>query len=220
MGFNIGGIFKSIVKTVAPAVISAIQGPATSLLKGVVGDLFTKGASALSNVAGNLPGPFGKLAQNLIGSALPKLTEMAQGGIEKLIQKLADAATSRFAPGVGNVTLPSTAAPERATQLATNNPSASTSSSAATSAPAANPTTSTSSNAATSGASVAGTGSDVPPAPLKGDDAKSIEKQNQFNADMQDYQARLSAMNRYWEMMSNVYKTHDQTARALLGNLR
>jgi hypothetical protein len=214
MGLNIGGIFKSVVKNVLPSVIQAVAPAATSLLKGITGDLFTKGAGFLGKLASNLPGPFAGLAQKLLGSALPKLQEMAGGAIEKLIGKLATSITERFAPGAGNLTLPG--ADVRAPTMAANDPIAASNTGAAQGAPS--PVAASNTGAATPNPGPAG--SDLPPAPLTGKDAEDIGKQNEFNAKMQSYQARLSAMNRYWEMMSNIYKTHDQTARAIGANFR
>jgi hypothetical protein len=215
MGFinlsSVGNVFKNVISQVAPAAIKAIAGPATKLLSGVVGDLFTKGGAALGQIAAALPNPISGLAGKLLGAVLPKLKQMASagiGGIESLIQKLASSITERFAPGAGNVTLPSTQAPDRASQLQNNNP-------VSTNQGAATGTT-----AGVDSSNPAPSGSDLPPAPLTGKDAEDIGKQNDFNAKMQSYQARLSAMNRYWEMMSNIYKAHDSTARALVGNLR
>ncbi|MFZ5441649.1 MAG: hypothetical protein ACOZQL_16730 [Myxococcota bacterium] len=220
---SIGNAFKTALPKIASSVIKAVAPQATKLLQGIVKDGFQLGGAALQKLAGRLPGPFAGLAQKLLGAALPKLQNLAMGGVEKLIQKLTESITSRFAPGAGNVSLPGLMDAARQAALGANNPiaaavSAATSAvSGAASAATAAPTSSTSS-AATS--SPAPAGSDLPPAPLTGKDAEDIGKQNEFNAKMQSYQARLSAMNRYWEMMSNIYKTHDQTARALLGNLR
>jgi hypothetical protein len=211
---SIGKSLGGLIKQVAPMAIKAIAGPASSLLKGVVGDLFTKGGAALTKLAGRLPGPFAGLAQKLLGAALPKLQSLANGGIDSLIQKLASSITERFAPGAGNVT--TGALPGRAAEIVANNPvAAATSAATAATSAAATGTTS-----GVNSSNPAPAGSDLPPSPLTGKDAEDIGKQNDFNAKMQSYQARLSAMNKYWEMISNIYKAHDQTKSALVSNLR
>jgi len=218
---SIGRSLGGIIKQVAPMAIKAIAGPAGSLLRGVVGDLFTKGSAALTKLAGNLPGPLGSLAQRLLGSALPRLQNMAMGGLEKLIQTLASSITSRFAPGAGNVT--PDAIQNRAGEIAANNPVAAAQAAATSAAQAATAATSAAASGTTSGvnsSNPAPSGSDLPPSPLTGKDAEDIGKQNDFNAKMQSYQARLSAMNKYWEMISNIYKAHDQTKSTLVSNLR
>lgn len=63
-------------------------------------------------------------------------------------------------------------------------------------------------------------GPDTPPPPLSGDDAQSVEKQKKFNADMFAYQQKLASMQLYWQMMSTIQKSADDTKRALIQNLR
>ncbi len=121
----LGGIGRALggfVKQVAPSVINAIAPAASKLLKGIVGDTFKAGGALLKKLAGNLPGPLAGLAQKLLGKALPKLQAMAQGGVEKLIAKLADSITKRFAAGVGNIAVPGLSA--RTGAIAANTPGA------------------------------------------------------------------------------------------------
>ncbi|PZR07880.1 MAG: hypothetical protein DI536_26320 [Archangium gephyra] len=202
---SVGNLVGSAVKNIVPAAVKAIAGPATQALTGIVGDLFTKGGSALGKLADKLPGPLAGLAKGALGAVLPKLQDLATNGIEGLVNKLAGSITERFAPGVGNVTLPAVTEATRQAALANNNPVASSSSAATSALNTSNPVAS---------------GSDLPPAPLTGKDAEDIGKQNEFNAKMQSYQARLSAMNRYWEMISNVFKAHEATSKTFINNFR
>lgn len=193
---GIGRTLSSVVKAVAPAVIKAVAPQAVTLLKGIVGDLFSAGTKALNNLASNLPSPLQKLAKSLIGSLMPKLDNLAEGGIEKLINSLVKQATERFAPGVGNVVLP--ALQDRA--------------------PAITDATASVSSAATSTNGQSNSASDLPPKfPSNPND---IGAMNKFNADMQAYQQRLSAMQNYWQMMSNILKSNSDTQKAMIANLR
>lgn len=197
---GIGRALSGAVKTLAPVAIKALAPQAVSLLKGIVGDAFSAGTRALNNLASNLPSPLRSLASSLISSLMPKLNSAAEGGIEKLIGKLARSATERFAPGVGNITLPALA--DRGRAIAETQPATASSSAAATGAGSGAP-----SNA-----------SDLPPAfPSNPND---IGAMNKFNADMQAYQQRLSAMQNYWQMMSNILKSNSDTHKALIANLR
>ncbi len=219
---SIGGALGGVIKQVAPALIKAIAPAASKLLGGIVGDLFQKGAGFIKNAlaASPLPGPFKALGEKLLGKGLEKLTQFAQGGIDKLIQGLGDLVTKRFAPGVGNVALPGTNTAERQTAIANNNP-------AAPSAPASSSSaaTGTSSSAATgstgsSNPSGASSSSNLPPKPLTGEEAKDVGKQNEYNQKMFDYQQAMSNMNKFWEMMSTVQKSHDTTRGSMISNLR
>ena len=100
---SVGNLVGSAVKNIVPAAVKAIAGPATQALTGIGGDLFTKGGSALNNLASRLPGPLAGLAQGALGAILPKLQDLATGGVEKLIGSLANSVTERFAPPAGYV---------------------------------------------------------------------------------------------------------------------
>ena len=71
-----------------------------------------------------------------------------------------------------------------------------------------------------SNAASAFTSSDKPPKPLTGDDAMDVGKQNKFNADMFAYQQRLANMQMYWQMISTIQKSADDTRKAMIQNLR
>lgn len=193
---GVGRALGGVVRTLAPTVIKALAPGATQLLKGIVGDGFGAANKLLNNLASNLPSPLRSLAKSLLASVMPKLQGMAESGIEKLIGQLAGAATERFAPGVGNVTLPPLE--NRAAAMAAANPQAAT--------------------ASTSEMPNLGNGPNLPPSfPSNPND---IGAMNKFNADMQAYQQRLSAMQNYWQMMSNILKSNSDTQRAMVANLR
>lgn len=225
-GFNLG----NIVKSVAPSIIKAVAPAATKMLQGVVGDLFTKGGSALSKLAGNLPGPLGGLAQKLLGKFLPKLQDMASGGIEKLIGKLADSITKRLGiPGAGNLNLPG--ASTRMPEIQANTPATGSSSAAATGA-----ATGSSSAAATGGtAAPSGTGASLgtvttpggatsnagsPPDPANYGDLTNQNNMQKLLKDQQAYQTAFSAMQNYWSMISNIMKANFDTLKGMNSNLR
>lgn len=220
---SIGGAIGGVIKQVAPAILKAVAPAASGILKGIVGDAFQAGGSFLNKLAGNLPGPLAGLAQKLLGSALPKLQQWAQGGIEKGLTKLMDMVTQRFLPGVGNVALPGLADPARTGAMTANSPSA---------APSA-PSTGSSSAAATAGgtsgsANTAGGGSggvsgsssapNTPPdMPTNWEDRAQVEK---YQRGMQAFQAAMQGMQAYFTMMSNIIKSQGDTAKQVIGNLR
>lgn len=193
---GVGRALGGVMRTLAPTVIKALAPGATQLLKGIVGDGFGAASKLLNNLASNLPSPLRSLAKSLLASVMPKLQGMAESGIEKAIGQLAGAATERFAPGAGNVTLPPLE--NRAAAMAAANPQAATGDT--------NPMPNL------------GNGPNLPPAfPSNPND---IGAMNKFNADMQAYQQRLSAMQNYWQMMSNILKSNSDTQRAMVANLR
>lgn len=222
MGFigSIGKALGGVIKQVAPSIIKAVAGPASKLLSKIAGDVFSKGPGFIKNALSNLalPGPLGSLAQKLLGSGLGKLKQFAQGGLDKLIQSLGTMVMNRFAPGVGNIALPGMSSAERQSGIA-NNPPPPPTSTGSSSAPATGSSSSaaTGSSAAPSGASG---GANLPPKPLSGEDAKDVNKQNAYNEQMFNYQQAMSNMNKFWEMMSTVQKSHDQTRSSLIQNLR
>jgi hypothetical protein len=222
MGF-LGGIGKAlggVIKQVAPKIIQAVAPAATKLLQGVVGDAFQVGGAALKALAGRLPGPLGGLAQNLLGKFLPKLQNLAEGGIEKLINKLAGSITNRLAPGAGNVALPPMSDPSRTAAI--TNPANAPSTGSTHSA---SPATGSSSSAATSGGApasangptVAGAGNEPPKMPT---DWTKMDQVQKYNAEMQLYQMQMQGMQQHFQMMSNIIKSQGDTAKALVGNLR
>lgn len=192
----LSGILKSVTSKIAPILIKAVAPEASKLLKKVVGDVFAAGSKILNDVTSKLPSPLRSLAKNLLSSFLPKLEDKSEAGIEKLINSLAKQATERFATGVGNITLP--ALQNRTSAMSTE--------------------TSSLSSAATGASSGSSSASDLPPKfPSNPND---IGAMNKFNADMQAYQQRLSAMQNYWQMMSNILKSNSDTQKAMIANLR
>jgi hypothetical protein len=229
---SIGGAIGGVIKQVAPSILKAVAPAATSLLKKLT-DGFSMGASFLKKAmsALPLPGPFGSLAQKLLGGGLfEKLKQFAQGGMDKLLQSLGSMVMNRFAPGVGNIALPGMNTIERMAGIMQSpvgmmlNPiAAATAAAGAAAAGAAGAAFGSSSSAATGSSSApsgASGGADMPPEPLTGKDAEDVGKQNQYNAKLFSYQQRLSNMNKFWEMMSTVQKSHDQTKSAMIQNLR
>lgn len=224
---SIGKAFSGVIKQVAPSIVKAVAPAATKLLKGIVGDTFKAGGAFLNKLAGNLPGPLAGLAQKLLGKALPKLQSLAEGGIEKLIQKLATSITERFAPGAGNVSLPGITDPARTTAMAANTPAApapSTAStsgaqSAAPSAPAQN-TQAAGGTGSTGGSSGASGAPTSPPDPKNYGDLQDQNNMQRLLKDQQAYQTAFSAMQNYWSMISNIMKANFDTLKGMAQNLR
>lgn len=222
MGF-LGKVVGGLVRTVAPKIIQAVAPAATKLLQGVVGDAFKAGGAVLKNLAGRLPSPLQGLAQKLLGNALPKLQNLAQGGIEKFIAKLAESITSRFAPGAGNVNTPGVGTPER--QAAINNPAnqpaTGSSSSAATGGAApSSPAAPTGGSSSTSGAGMTSGAPSSPPNPSAYGDLEKRENMERLLRDQQKYQTAFQAMQNYWTMMSNIMKSNFDALKQINGNIR
>ncbi len=214
---SIGGAIGGVIKQVAPSIISAIAPAASKLLGGIAGDIFQKGAGFIKNAlaASPLPGPLKAIGEKLLGKGLEKLTQFAQGGIDKLIQSLGEMVTKRFAPGAGNIALPGL--DQRQGTIAANNPAAPSSSSSAATGTSSSAATGSTGSSSPAGAS---SSSNLPPKPLTGEEAKDVGKQNEYNQKMFDYQQAMSTMNKFWEMMSTVQKSHDSTKGQLISNLR
>lgn len=235
MGF-LGGIGKAIggiVKQVAPSIIKAVAPAATKLLQGIVGDTFKAGGALLNKLAGNLPGPLAGLAQKLLGKFMPKLQQMANGGVESLIKKLAESITKRFAPGVGNVSIPGTNTQPRLDAIANNPatppaPSTGSSGSAATGSSSSAATTSgnsvatgSSSGAATSSAGVtAGAAGDYDKPPAMPGTGASVQDWEKYQAHMAEFTRRMNAMQNHWQAITNIVKSNADTQKAILSNLR
>lgn len=198
---GIGNVLGGAVKNIIPAVVKTVAGPATDILKGITGSLFEKGAGALGKLADRLPGPLAGLAKGALGSLLPKLQDLANGGIEKLIGKLAGSVTERFAPGVGNVAVDSLQ--NRATTIAQQTAAAS----------AGTLTTNPQGSSGSAG------GADKAPDPSNYD-MESIKGQQQFNKDMTNFQMRLSNMQNYWKAISDILKGASDVQNKMGANLR
>lgn len=225
MGF-LGGIGKAIgnvIKPLAQTAIRAIAPAATSMLKGVVGDLFTAGKGALNTflAMSPLPSPLKGLAQKLLGKGLDALQNLAQGGIEKgiaaLVNKLAPRTT-----GDGVTVTPPTL-PGRTDSIVNHTPTGS-SSGAATGTGGAG---SASAASGGSGAVAAAGGSigswspsqGMPKASQFGDLSKP-ENLEQYKAAQFQYQQMMSNINEFWQLMSTVFKKQADTSAQIIGNMR
>lgn len=218
---SIGGAIGGVIKQVAPSILKAVAPAATGLLKKLTDGFVNTGANFLKNAlsALPLPSPLKALGEKLLGKGAEMLKQFAGGGIDKLIQGLGDLVMKRLAPGAGQVALPGMNTAPRQDGIANNPPPAPGTGSS--SAPASG--TGSSSAPATgssSGASGASGGANLPPKPLSGEDAKDVSKQNAYNEQMFNYQQAMSNMNKFWEMMSTVQKSHDQTRSSMIQNLR
>lgn len=221
MGFiNLGSVLKSVgnvIKPLAQTAIRAIAPAATSMLKGVVGDLFTAGKGALSGfmAALPLPSPLKNLASKLLGKGMDALQNLAQGGIEKAIAALVNKLAPRTTGDGVTVTPPTL--PNRTDTITNNTPSGGTSSSsgAATGTSGAG---SASSAGGTSGSANAGW-SGGPPDPSKYD-MTTPEGANKFQADMFKYQQAMNNIATFWQTMSNAFKSQSDTQKAIAGNIR
>lgn len=224
---GLGKVFSGAVKTILPSVAKAISPAVSNLLGGVTKDLFSKGAGFLSKAlqASPLPNAFKALGEKLLGKGLEKLTQLAQGGIDKLLTKLTDAITKRFAPGVGNIQLPGL--PGRIQDILANNPIAAAASAATGAAGAA--------GAATGAAPAAATGGAAPSAPATqaagpsggsidrmpnpdNYDMESIKGQQKFNQDMMKFQQALQNMQSYFKAMTDMMKGQQGVQDKIAGN--
>lgn len=232
MGF-LGSIGKAIggaIRQVAPSIIKAVAPAATKLLGGIAKDVFTKGAGFIGNALKALPlaSPITSLAQKLLGQGLQKLTQFAQGGLDKLLAKLSDMVMKRLAPGSGTQVAPSPMnSPDRQDAIQNNNPAT-----GSTSAPATGGSSGTgSSSNAASGSGVSGSGLNNPSTPsgaagtpdsmpkFEGDPT-SISAQNAHNEKMFKYQQAMSIMQQFWQQMSTIQKSNDDTKKGIAQNFR
>lgn len=193
-------ILRTVAKTVLPSVLKAIAPTATALLKSVVGDAFEAGGKWLNRQVSNLPSPLQSLAKRLL-AGLPKLQELAMTGIDKLLSSITGVPTPRQTSDGINVTTPSL--PDRAAAMAVETP-------------VTPPVAQSTSQAATSAPSFEG-GSAPNPANY---DMTTISGQSKFNADMYNYQQKMSTMQNFWQLMSNVLKSQSDTQKGMIANLR
>jgi hypothetical protein len=218
---NLGSVLGSVgnvIKPLAQTAIRAVAPQVTTLLKGVVGDLFTQGKNAVSTFmkALPLPSPLKSLAEKLLGKGFDALKNLAQGGIEKflsdLVNKLAPRTTS------DGVTVTPPALPNRTATIVNNTPTVATlsSSSAAT---GSGPVSSGAVNAAGGGIGSWTPAQGMPRADQFGDLSKP-ENLEQYKAAQFRYQQMMSNINEFWQMMSNVFKKQADTSAAIISNLR
>lgn len=223
MGF-LGGIGKAIgnvIKPLAQTAIRAIAPAATSMLKGVVGDLFTAGKGALNTflAMSPLPSPLKNLASKLLGKGMDALQNLAQGGIEKgiaaLVNKLAPRTT-----GDGVTVTPPTL-PNRTDSIVNNTPTGSSSG-------AATATGGTSAAASGGSGAVAAAGGKIGswspsqgmPTASQFEDLSKPENLEQYKAAQFQYQQMMSNINEFWQLMSTVFKKQADTSAQIIGNMR
>lgn len=221
MGGALGSIGKAlggVIKTVAPAILKAVAPAASGLLKKITGDLFSKGAGFLKNAlsALPLPGPLKALGEKLLGKGLEKLTQFAEGGIDKLIAKLGDMVMKRVAPGVpGEVALPGMNTAERQAGIANNSPTTGSSTGAASG---------TGGTSGTSGVNnpsgPAGAGGAPDTMPEFSGDPSSIKDQAAHQKKMFAYQQAMSTMQQFWTQLSNIQKGNDDVKKGIAQNYR
>ncbi|MGV3623458.1 MAG: hypothetical protein ACO1OB_21750 [Archangium sp.] len=217
---SVGNLVGSAVKNIVPAAVKAIAGPATQALTGIVGDLFTKGGSALNNLASRLPGPLAGLAQGALGAILPKLQDLATGGVEKLIGSLANSVTERFAPAAGNITVPGLDARlgtiAQQTAAATTN---STSSAATTPSTVSSTQTQTAANAANQ-TELPRFQTDQGGLPTPPKDWTNQAQVAEYQDKMQRYQMSMTSMQNFYQQLSNILKAQSDSVAGTIRNLR
>jgi hypothetical protein len=225
MGFvNLGSVFKSvgnIIKPLAQTAIQAIAPQAAGMLKGIVGDLFTAGKGALSsflNVSG-LPSPIKSLAEKLLPKGLDALKNLADGGIDKLLQMITGKPQNVTTSDGVNVTTPPMTQPGRTDSIVNNTPSGGTSSSSG--AATATGGSGGSSGAATLDAAANSKWGWEGGAPDSSKyDLTSPGGAAKFQADMTKYQMAMSAVSNTFQALSNIFKSQADTQKAILSNFR
>lgn len=221
MGF-ISSIARSAIKLVKPlaqTAIKAIAPQAAGLLKNITGDIFTKGKDFLTKAlsASGLPSPLKSLGQKLLGKGFQALQKLANGAIDKLLQKIVGSPAPRTTGDGVSVTPP--AIQDRGGSLAANTPApaAASTSSAATAAS----TGGTSSAPASQGqATTSGFGwSGGAPSPV-GRDMSDPNVAAKFQEEMMKYQQAMTNMQNFYQMMSAVFKSNADTTKNLIQNIR
>jgi hypothetical protein len=226
------GKLTSFIKPLATNFIKAVAPKAAEALKGIAGgvikDLFSKGAGALKGLVSQIPF-VGPLAGGLVDKLAPKLSELAQRlagtGIDKLLSMITGANTTRPAPGVpgGQVTTPTINDPVRTNTAAANTPAVpSSSSNASTGAGGTNGT-----NGFDNGAGLGGVQGNTSNK-WDGGSMPNPEKYNmenpkeaaQFQRDMAKYQQTMNNISLYWQTLSTVLKSQNDTASAISRNIR
>jgi hypothetical protein len=217
---NLGSVLGSVgnvIKPLAQTAIRAVAPQVTTLLKGVVGDLFTQGKNAVSTFmkALPLPSPLKSLAEKLLGKGFDALKNYAQGAIEKFLSDLVNKLAPRTTGDGVTVTPPTL--PNRTDRIVRNTPSGGTSSSSSAAAGTGG------SGRASSSAGIANTAnlgwSGGPPDPSKYD-MTSPEGANKFQADMFKYQQAMNNIATFWQTMSNAFKAMSDTQKTIAQNIR
>lgn len=224
MGFigKIGGSIIKMVKPLAQTAIKAIAPQAAGLLKNIAGDLFTKGKDFLTKAlsASGLPSPLKSLGQKLLGKGFEALQKLANGAIDKLLQKIVGSPAPRTTSDGVSVTTP--AIQDRAGSIAANTPAAASSSAAATAGTGSSsaPAPSGSFGTAGTGGTPSFSGTTSMPDPKSFGDLKDVNNQARFQQAMQEYQTNMNMMQMYWQTVSNVMKSMSDTLKAIGSNTR
>ncbi len=224
IGKVIGGAVK-FIKPLAQTAIKAIAPQAAGLLKNITGDLFTKGKDFLTKALGasSLPSPLKSLAQKLLGKGFDALSKLAQGGIDKLLQKIVGSPAPRTT--ADGVTTTPPRIQDRADSLGANTPATGSSSSAATAgaggtASASNAASASSAPASQGQATQSGFGwSGGAPSPV-GRDMSDPNVAAKFQEEMMKYQQAMTNMQNFYQMMSAVFKSNADTTKNLIQNIR
>ncbi len=214
MGFiNIGNVFKGITSSlgnIAKTALSAVAPKVTDMLKGVVGDLFSQGTKALQGVVGNLP-LIGPLASKLLGMGGDKLSQLAQGGLEKLVQSLVEKITGRpvaGAPaGTPNVNLPPLTAAGAAARAASTQ---------AATAAVNNVVSQVTGQPAASGQSV----EDQMGARAAALKEPAAPPEGATEGQMIEYQKNLQKYARMMDMLSKIIQAKNDMQKGIIGNFR
>ncbi|MBL8916478.1 MAG: hypothetical protein JNM17_37610 [Archangium sp.] len=217
---SIGKALGGVVKQVLPSVVKSIAGPASSLLKGTIGDLFQKGAGALKGLlnASPLPNVIKSLGEKLLGTGVEKLTQLAGQGIDGIIKKLGDMVLKRFAPDAGNVAPPSIQnSPDRQTQIGTNNPAPTGTGSNTGAATGGGSTGKTPGGVADKGAEFGWKGG--PPSP-EGRNMEDPAVAAQFQREMMAYQNAMNNMKLMMETLSKMFSSQIETAQGMVRNIK
>jgi hypothetical protein len=222
MGF-ISSIARSAIKLVKPlaqTAIKAIAPQAAGLLKNITGDIFSKGKDFLTKAlsASGLPSPLKSLGQKLLGKGFEALQKLANGAIDKLLQKIVGSPAPRTTGDGVSVTPP--AIQDRGGSLAANTPAAASTTSAATAASSSSAATASSAPASQGQATTSGFGwSGGAPSPV-GRDMSDPNVAAKFQEEMMKYQQAMTNMQNFYQMMSAVFKSNADTTKNLIQNIR
>lgn len=211
MGFNIGSILKSVVKTVAPAIFKAVA-PAVSQTLASIADKFIGGAGGLiKGLVSGLPSPIASLLSKLIDKGVTAGQDLVSPkAIQDLLARLTGMPREVAGAPAGTppVTLPQIGSPERASGVAAAT-AAGTAAIAAAGRGAGNVSIGSGGQTMEDGALAALGGLTEPKVP--GKDATEQELA-QFQKDMGKY-------NRMYEMMSKIMANSHEMKKSIIGNI-
>ena len=206
MGFSIGNIFKSIVKTVAPAVFKAVA-PAVSKTLAGIADKFIGGAGDFAKgLISGLPSPLKSLLDKLIDKGVAAGQDLANPkNIQDLLARLTGMPREVAGAPAGTppVTLPQIGTPERAAGQAAATAAANTG--------IANAWPAASGGGATIEDRAAQALGALTEPPFPGKDATE--------AQLAQFQKDLGKYNRMYEMMSKIMANSHEMKKAIIANL-